>query len=206
MPWPKQLDRFPLFTIERLSTAGQWVRCEGLITNSAPPPEPGRHIFLATDPPDAIYGDVLSVDPATRRVVLQVQEDAHLSVGKSYPLLNAYHNAYVVRTVLDESKCWIRKRFSPRDAIATSGPDGFRRLTPVGEQGGHTARFYPLQENGEPPGAVIPAGWDHEHCMICEATISPHAEPEGYVDQEGNWVCCGCFEAYVAPHDLGFTQ
>jgi len=208
MPWPKQLDRFPLFAIERVSAGDSTVRCEGLVVNSAPLPAPGRYVWLAKELPDAIYGDVISADASSGRLVLDLQADPCLSVGSSFPLLDGYHDAYLVWLVLDQSRGWTRTRFLPRDAVETAGTDGFRRLEPTNGRGGNTARFYPPQDDQSSPASagVVPSGWDHEHCKICSATISPHAEPEGYVDDEQNWFCCRCFDTYVARHDLGFMR
>jgi hypothetical protein len=208
MAWPKQLERFPLFTLDRLSTSPLVVECEGWISNSAPMPEAGRYVWLAMDLPDACYGNVISIDASTRRIVLHVEEHESLLVGRSYPLVDGYHNAYAVWRVLDEARRWTRTRFSPLNAIETPAAHGFRGLTPTGGRGGHSSRFYPPKEGDVPrsSGRIVAGGWDHEHCLLCMATISTDDEPEGYVDEEGIWVCCKCFETHVVRHDLGFIR
>ena len=49
---------------------------------------------------------------------------------------------------------------------------------------------------------VVPNGWDHEHCELCNAHIDPGGT--GYVDHSDHWVCAGCYTKYVAVHDLSF--
>lgn len=154
-----------------------------------------------------IGGEVISYDPATGRVLLDLWYAGDLVAGDSFPLLNHDYNPYQVAMVLDETRRWTRKRFTPRDAIATPGPDGFTCLNPIG--GGSSSRYYPPQEGEALPnadGEIRNSAWDHEHCELCEARIGPRDEPEGYIDSHRLWVCCKCFETYVATHDLGFIR
>jgi len=56
---------------------------------------------------------------------------------------------------------------------------------------------------GEVPGTaeeVVSGGWEHEHCELCWATISPHDghQPTGYTDGK-EWLCISCFGKYIAP-------
>jgi hypothetical protein len=210
MAWPEQLNQFPLFTIDRITIGKQpitqSIQCDGRIANTAPIPAAGRYIWLAVDLPDCVYGDVLSVNSVTREVSLALQEDDQLVVGASFPLVDGYHSGHVVWMVLDKQRTWQRRRFEPRDAIATPGEAGYTRLAPSESTG--SSRYYPPTEKGQTPpaeGRVVPGGWDHEHCTICMATISPHSQTEGYLDDEGNWVCIQCYSLYVQPHDLGFV-
>jgi hypothetical protein len=211
MPWPRQLDRFPLFTVERISTSiddpSDICVTEGVVTNCARALQPKQSIWLASDVLNSagIGGEIISHDAATGRAVLRLWHAGNLAVGNNFPLLDSYFNPYQVAMVLDENRRWTRTRFSPRDAIATPGPNGFTCLKPLG--GGGSSRYYPPRPGDTSPesgGQVIAGSWDHEHCNLCDARISPPDAPEGYVDDRGHWVCCRCFEAYVAKHDLGF--
>jgi hypothetical protein len=214
MPWPQQLDRFSLLKIERVSAGRdaegrEMTACEGIATvTTTPIPEVGANVWLALELPESVSGDVIAADPATGRVLLHLLGEADLAPGQSYPLLPGYHDSYHVWLVLDESRRWTRTRFTPSDAIATPAQDGFTCLRPSGEHRGGGSRYYPPQPDTatpSPSGEIVEGGWDHEHCALCWATISPYAEPEGYVDDEwGKWVCCKCYDNYVSKHDLGF--
>ena len=211
MSWPKQLDRFPLLMIERISKSvgdpqETWVT-EGVVTNCMRVLHPTQSIWLASDVLNStgIGGQVTSYDATTGRVVLDLWFAAKLKAGNSFPLLNHDYNPYQVAMVLDETRQWTRTRFVPRDAIATPGSNGFTCLKPIG--GGSSSRYYPPEKGDELPqaaGQIKQAAWDHEHCELCDATIAPHGEPEGYVDNHGYWVCCKCFKDYVAAHNLEF--
>lgn len=213
MSWPKQLDRFPLLTIERISKSiggpsHTW-DSEGVVSNCIRVLRPTQSIWLASDVLNSkgIGGEVISHDVATGRVVLHLWYAENLTAGDSLPLLNHDYNPYQVAMVLDESRRWARTRFTPRDAIATPGPDGFTCLKPVG--GGSTSRYYAPREGDALPeatGQIRAAAWDHEHCEVCHASIGPRHQPEGYMDNQGYWVCCKCFKEYVATHDLSFIR
>jgi hypothetical protein len=48
----------------------------------------------------------------------------------------------------------------------------------------------------------IPAGWDHEHCMLCVTKIAqlPECQREGYNNEEGDlWLCVAGYERYISP-------
>jgi hypothetical protein len=77
---------------------------------------------------------------------------------------------------------WQKARFVPLDA------EQYRR-SPSGEL---------ITEMPE----VIPAGWDHEHCMLCMTKIAqlPGCQREGYSNDGGSlWLCVACYERYVSP-------
>jgi hypothetical protein len=47
-------------------------------------------------------------------------------------------------------------------------------------------------------------GSDHDHCAICWDTLGNGGQPEGCVDDDATWICCGCHEAFVQRRSLDF--
>jgi len=45
---------------------------------------------------------------------------------------------------------------------------------------------------------------DHNHCAICWQTLGQGGQPQGYVSKDTTWICCGCYESFVAPRSLDF--
>ncbi|HUE53970.1 MAG TPA: hypothetical protein VMO80_16625 [Terriglobales bacterium] len=87
--------------------------------------------------------------------------------------------AYIERARLVTT--WQKARFVPRDA------EHYRR-SPSGEL---------VTEMPE----VIPAGWDHEQCVLCMTKIAqlPGCQREGYSNDGGSlWLCLACYEQYVS--------
>lgn len=149
-----------------------------LYTPGSPDPTPGGADLFLTDW-DLIQG-VLTVpkDPLAP-ATYKPSERANLKrmeIGRTYKVVDAWYG-WKAEPVLDRHRVWKRQVFEPKDAIKTYN-DGRRE--------------------------EIPGGWDHEHCEICMATISPRAQPEGYADQKDRWVCIRCYETYVVPRSLAF--
>jgi hypothetical protein len=48
---------------------------------------------------------------------------------------------------------------------------------------------------------IKPGGWDHEHCIVCEVTISDKSETHwyGYRDEDDHWLCEACYAQHVGP-------
>jgi hypothetical protein len=45
---------------------------------------------------------------------------------------------------------------------------------------------------------------DHDHCAICWQTLGQGGQPDGYVSEDATWICCRCYESFVAPRSLDF--
>src|SRR5262249_36049979 len=88
--------------------------------------------------------------------------------------------------VEDRSRNWREQQFRPTDAVEFDHESGQR----LGKA-----------ESADPAGGtIIPGGWDHEHCALCWATISPYQghEPVG-VTAGREWPCRTCFQRYIEP-------
>jgi|SoiMethySBSTD1v2_1073268.scaffolds.fasta_scaffold1209851_1 hypothetical protein len=72
---------------------------------------------------------------------------------------------------------WVREVFTPRDAIVYDGKGG--------------SSIQP---------SIKPGGWDHEHCLVCEATISDKSESHwyGYSDEDDHWLCEACYARHIS--------
>jgi hypothetical protein len=106
-----------------------------------------------------------------------MEEDQEVANGTNndWPIPKYIERARSVST-------WQKARFRPSDA------EQYQR-TPTGQI---------ISDVPE----IIPAGWDHEHCMLCMTTISelPDCQCEGYNNEEENlWLCVACYERYISP-------
>jgi len=54
----------------------------------------------------------------------------------------------------------------------------------------------------DPDVKIVSGGWDHEHCAIDWTKIGTGENPDGYRDQDGEWVCEECYERYVLTRSL----
>ena len=51
---------------------------------------------------------------------------------------------------------------------------------------------------------LIPSGWDHEHCELCNSHID--IDMVGFCDPDDRGVCENCYSRYVLRHDLAFVD
>ena len=91
-----------------------------------------------------------------------------------------------VELVADRTRRWCEQVFQPSDAILFHDGKGRRKKLP-GE----------AEVAGE---RVLPGGWEHEHCSLCEQTISQDEgdEHSGYTDGR-DWLCRACYQDFIAP-------
>jgi hypothetical protein len=159
------------------------------------------------------------------------QEDADLSavlvgcqrnipevVGATLHYLNPYWQAFNIWMVLDSQWGWQRVKLEAMDAVAdnfeakdVSIVDGreVKCWTTLkrADNRGHSSRHYPASEEGngsEGGSRLVPGGWDHEHCALCNAHIN--VGDFGYRDPDDRWMCEACYEKYVIPRDLSFVD
>jgi hypothetical protein len=119
----------------------------------------------------------------------RADEVDHVQGHHTWAVLDGYWGMRA-ELVIDRNRRWRRLMFESRDAVEQSTPGG-RILRPSG-------KAEALGEN------VLKGGWDHEHCAICWDKIGHGGEPDGYVDETGEWVCAGCYTHYVSPGSLAF--
>jgi hypothetical protein len=139
-------------------------------------------------------------------------------VGHKLAYLSPYWQGFHVGMVLDPNWGWERKQFQGTDAVAEDyeakdvsivGGREVRvwtKLEPTGESTGQS-RHYPAPDQTLPVRSgtrLVPAGWGHEHCELCNAHID--AGMFGYCDPGERWMCEKCYQRYVTPHDLAFVD
>ena len=152
--------------------------------------------YLFSDNGDNSCGRFVSCTASAKFIYQPKRPDQmELEIGRSYYYLDGYWGERAAM-VLDRTCCWVRTEFKPRDAFE---PDWSPR-------GG--AHFWgPASQHQSEPGQIIPQGWNHEHCGICWAKISQHAQKHGYRShgKAGEvWVCESCYARYVLPRNLDF--
>lgn len=188
-----KLADLPQFTISavRPGAGGGWA-LEGQFNHLETVREERSWLYVSRR--DSLIGDLEALDAQTRQARFMISDPnpppAWLT-GATLPWLDGWWQAFHVTLILDPGHPWERVSFASRDALQSRMP-GYRVLR---------------EAAGDPPTpdeVVVPGGWDHEHCMLCNAHIDPGAE--AYTDPEGNWLCAPCHTAFAEPHDLSFVR
>jgi len=188
-----------------------------------------QHINVAPDGPQwfwLLFGkrgsfcaSVQSLDKGTRVAALTFEaRELPDIVGHALAYLSPYWQAYNVWMVIDPDWGWEKKKFLGMDAIAedfqskdTSIIEGrevsvWTKLSPISVQRGQS-RYYPAADETstlESKVRLIPSGWDHEHCELCNSHIEMGMV--GYCDPDDRWMCENCYSRYVIPRDLAFVD
>lgn len=168
---------------------------------------------------ECLFGDLGSFDQNKKTAVYVTSEKTPPTVlGSSLPYLDGIWKAYHVWMVTEPQWIWKRVAFEACDASGTrllaedcaliegrTVTEWVRLRRNDGRSG--KERYYPVYatqptrlEVGRED--VVVAGWDHEHCELCNAQIK--AGHYGYVDPSEHWVCESCYAKYVSAHDLSF--
>jgi hypothetical protein len=167
-----------------------------------------------------LCASVQSHNKETNATVLtfEVKGEPNIAPGQGLAYLSSYWQGYHVGMVLDPNWGWERMQFRGTDAIAedyeakdlsiVGGREVkvWTKLEPTGEATGQS-RHYPAPDQSLPVRSgtrLIPAGWGHEHCELCNEHID--AGMLGECDPGGRWMCEKCYQRYVTPHDLAFVD
>jgi len=155
------------------------------------------------EPPDSFAGYLRGLERSSLNAFYELAHEhtpstlEALHVGNALPWIDRYWNSCLVQKILEDTR-WERFEFAASDAIAQpfDGGDGKTYTQTTRYQGG------PLLPNQR----IVPRGWDHEHCTLCQATISEEPGSRiGHRENEMNQILCqSCFEKYARPHDLSF--
>jgi len=76
----------------------------------------------------------------------------------------------------------------------------------LNDKNGGTSRLYVGQTYDPTKVNLIENGWTHDHCEICQSTISEgdsdsDYETEGY-SSNFDWICKNCYSNFIEPVDL----
>lgn len=145
---------------------------------------------------DCLYGDWAALPGPDCKVQFETaNEPKGVSTGMRLP----YGGTLDVRAAIlieDGPPFWQESRFEAKDAIAVRFVDengqAWRKLTEFKEG-----------QQIDPEAQIVPDGWDHEHCLICNAHIDPG--DRFYRHQSTNeFLCSACYGKYAATGDLSF--
>jgi hypothetical protein len=175
--------------------------------------------FLLFGKQSSVCVTLKSFDKETNSATLTCDErEEPILVGRSLAYLGRYWRPHNIWMVLDTEWKWERKQFQGIDAVAEdyeakdiSIVDGrevkvWTKLQPVRDTGSQS-RHYPASDQNSPRGSestLVPTGWDHEHCDLCNTHIDVRGF--GYCDHDEHWLCEKCYERYVATRDLAFVD
>jgi hypothetical protein len=219
---PKALEDFPQFTVaavRRGETADGYMRfeLEGKFNQTIKENE-GEWFYLLFSEKNSLCVTLKSLNKDTGETIVTCDEKEEPNVaGKTLAYLESYWRPNNVWMILDPDWGWDRKQFQGADAIAedfeskdVSIIDGrevkfWTKLEAVEKT--ESSRYYPAGEQSAQPGPgqrVVPGGWDHEHCALCNVHVD--VGDVGYCDRDGEWMCIKCYERYVVQHDLAFVD
>lgn len=160
-----------------------------------------------------------SLDKQTRTAIVSCCETETPNVlGMKLAYLSPYWQAYHIAMALDPDWGWGKREYKGTDAVAedyeaadvsiVNGREvkAWTKLEPVGESHGQS-RHYPAEDQTLPVRSgtrLIPGGWGHEHCELCNKHID--SGDFGYCDPDERWMCENCYERYVIRRDLAFVD
>jgi hypothetical protein len=166
-----------------------------------------------------LCASVQSVNEETKTAILTFEAtDEPDIVGHALAYLSPYWQAFHVWMVIDPNWGWEKKQFLEADAIAqdfeskdTSIIEGrevklWTKLTRADVQRG-LSRHYPSEDQtaiSSDETRLVPSGWDHEHCELCNSHID--VGMFGYCDPDERWMCEKCYARYVIRRDLAFVD
>lgn len=145
---------------------------------------------------ETLVGSLHTIDTQRRTAEFDVFNDdpPGVATGVVYPWIYGYWLGRIVTTVVDSSHAWAPLHFEASDA------EGFAQGRSTGR-----IRLGGKLRDGAVSMGVIPKGWNHEHCEICDTHIDSEF-PDCYADNEDNWLCAACFHRWAEPHDVGFLM
>lgn len=224
---PKTLEDFPKFVVTALrrgpmSEEGYtYFELEGHFDRSIEPTQPTgpQWFWLLFAKRGCLCASVRSFDKDTKAAVLtfEAREEPDI-VGHSLAYLSSYWQAFNVWMVLDPDWGWEKKQFLAADAIAEdfqsreiSIVEGqevkfWTKLSRADVWSGQSRHYSAASQVPASTGNVrlVPSGWDHEHCELCNSHID--IGRVGYCDPDERWMCESCYARYVVRRDLAFVD
>jgi hypothetical protein len=223
---PKTLEDFPKFEVTALrrgTTAKEGYthfELEGRLDCTIEIGSTGPQWFwLLFGKNGYLCAGVQSVNKETNAAVLTFEAtDEPDIVGQRLAYLSPYWQGFHVWMVLDPNWGWEKKQLQGIDAVAEDYESKdvsivggrevrvWTKLEPTGASSGQS-RHYPATDQTLPVRSgtrLVPSGWGHEHCELCNAHID--AGTFGYCDPGQRWMCEKCYERYVMRRDLAFVD
>lgn len=163
--------------------------------------------FLLISGHESLVGEFTPPNAPSRTTFTTLLKERPEVLGLKLACLGPYWNPYQVWTVEDGPNAWTEGVFAASDVEAeyVEGTDGrrYHKLSKLAEPKTSSFRLQPTEGN-QLPSRIVPEGWDHEHCEICNSHIDPgdkyfhHAEDNAFL-------CVSCYEKYVLRADIGFA-
>lgn len=220
---PKTLEEFPKFIVAGVrrgatsDTGYTRFELDGSFDRIIEKIDP-HWFWLLFGQRECLCASLKSLDKETKTAVLTCDEKEEPKItGQSLAYLSPYWQAFNVWMVLDPSWGWQKKQVLEVEGIAESyeSPDMsmvggsevkvWTKLSSVA--GGTQSRYYPATDQtlrADSKAQLVPSGWDHEHCSLCETHID--AGKFGYCDPKQRWMCEKCYKRYVMRRDLAFVD
>jgi hypothetical protein len=128
-------------------------------------------------------------------------------VGLTLTQLGSYWRPYQIWMVEDGPDNWSEQVFSASDAILEPfiEPDGtaWRRLAKASTVPAEQSSIRLMTGNGDQV-RIVPGGWDHEHCSLCNTHIDP-GDRFFHNPAYKEFLCTTCYKQYVPERDIGFV-
>jgi hypothetical protein len=156
------------------------------------------HGYLYRSHGPSIMGDLEAIPRTTTELVRFHTADAdyapELKAGACYPWLDGSWKPYHLKMVLSPVERWQSRSFSasPVRFFVLDGVTGWQAVD---------AKL--------PPGAtdlgVRSGDWNQASCELCPEQLEASRSSEGFVDDDGRWICAHCFEKYARRNDISFA-
>jgi hypothetical protein len=118
-------------------------------------------------------------------------------IGIALAQLSSYWRPHQIWMIEEGPAGWTEQVFSASDAVEDHviGTDGqsWRRL-----------RKAPSVLLPDSSNRIVPGGWDHEHCSVCNTHVDPN-DRFFYSPNHNEYLCVSCYEKYVPEHDISFA-
>ncbi|HEV7705604.1 MAG TPA: hypothetical protein VGO46_15005 [Gemmatimonadaceae bacterium] len=154
--------------------------------------------YLYRVPGPSILGDLDSIPSASEQSVQFATPDADyapdLKPGATFPWLDSSWEPHHLAMVLSPIEHWSKRSF-------TTKPSRFYLLDDVT---GWQSPDLPLPHGATDLG-VHAGDWNDAQCELCPEHLVAEKCSEGYVNDDGLWICAHCFERFAVPHDLSFA-
>lgn len=158
----------------------------------------GAHGYLYRPHGPSLMGDLEAIPSTISEAARFRTADAayapDLKPGASYPWLDGSWKPYHLKMVLSPAERWQRRSFSasPVRFYLHDGVTGWQAVDAT-----------------LPPDAtdlgVRSGDWNHACCELCPEQLDPARSSEGFVNDEGRWICAHCFEKYAKCNDISFA-
>jgi hypothetical protein len=195
---PMKLDDLPQFAVREVHDADAEGKTLVIGHLSHLQGVHGKTGFLYRAQGPSIMGDLEAIPSNVTEPARFRTADAgfapELKAGAVYPWLDGSWKPYHLKMVLSPAHRWQRRSFSAsparfflRDGV-TSWQDADAELprdaTDLGVHSGD---------------------WNRACCELCPEQLEAARSSEGYVDDEGRWICAHCFEKYARRNDISFA-